>query len=95
MKDYQRTKDGLYAYEYPRASVTADAVLFAEKEGQVLVLLIQRGNESLGYRLLDETAFRFDSRAYAGKTYRDLSSWVLSVSTSPQGRVCCSSQNMM
>ena len=28
MKDYKRTEDGLYAYEYPRASVTADAVLF-------------------------------------------------------------------
>ena len=45
MKDYKRTKDGLYAYEYPRASVTADAVLFAEKDGQMHVLLIQRGNE--------------------------------------------------
>lgn len=45
MKDYQLTSDGLYAYRYPRASVTADAVLFAEKDGQMYVLLIQRGNE--------------------------------------------------
>ena len=29
MKDYQLTSDGLYAYRWPRASVTADAVLFA------------------------------------------------------------------
>ena len=28
MKDYQLTSDGLYAYRWPRASVTADAVLF-------------------------------------------------------------------
>ena len=32
MIDYTKTSDGLYAYRYPRASVTADAVLFAEKE---------------------------------------------------------------
>ena len=29
MKDFQLTSDGLYAYRWPRASVTADAVLFA------------------------------------------------------------------
>ena len=26
MKDYTKTLDGLYAYRWPRASVTADAV---------------------------------------------------------------------
>ena len=26
MKDYKLTENGLYAYQYPRASVTADAV---------------------------------------------------------------------
>ena len=26
MIDYTKTSDGLYAYQYPRASVTADAV---------------------------------------------------------------------
>lgn len=35
MKDYQLTSDGLYAYQYPRVSVKADAVLFAEKDGQI------------------------------------------------------------
>ena len=30
MMDYKLTEEGLYAYEYPRASVTADAVLFAQ-----------------------------------------------------------------
>ncbi|MBR0195810.1 MAG: hypothetical protein IJQ32_06200 [Paludibacteraceae bacterium] len=45
MIDYTKTSDGLYAYQYPRASVTADAVLFAKKDGQIYVLLIQRGNE--------------------------------------------------
>ncbi len=29
MIDYTKTSDGLYAYRWPRASVTADAVLFA------------------------------------------------------------------
>ena len=45
MKDYKLTEDVLYAYQYPRASVTADAVLFAERDGQIYVLLIQRGND--------------------------------------------------
>ena len=45
MTDYKLTEDGLYAYRWPRASVTADAVLFAEKDGQMYVLLIQRGND--------------------------------------------------
>ena len=45
MIDYTKTSDGLYAYRWPRASVTADAVLFAEKDGQMYVLLIQRGND--------------------------------------------------
>ncbi len=61
--DYKLTEDGLYAYEYPRASVTADAVLFAEKDGQMYVLLIQRGNEPYkgywafpgGFLEMDET----------------------------------------
>ena len=63
MTDYKRTEDGLYAYQYPRASVTADAVLFAEKEGQMYVLLIQRGNDPYkgywafpgGFLEMDET----------------------------------------
>jgi 8-oxo-dGTP diphosphatase len=45
MIDYTKTSDGLYAYRYPRASVTADSVLFAKRDGQTFVLLIQRGNE--------------------------------------------------
>ena len=63
MIDYKLTEDGLYAYRWPRASVTADAVLFAEKEGQMYVLLIQRGNDPYkgywafpgGFLNMDET----------------------------------------
>ena len=33
MKDYKLTEDGLYAYQYPRASVTADAVQVLEIHG--------------------------------------------------------------
>ena len=70
MKDYKRTEDGLYAYEYPRASVTAVAVLFAEKEGQIYVLLIKRGNEPYkgywafpgGFLNMDETVARCAER---------------------------------
>ena len=64
MKDYKLTENGLYAYQYPRSSVTADAVLFAEKEGQMYVLLIQRGNDPYkgywafpgGFLNMDETS---------------------------------------
>ena len=64
MNDYTKTSNGLYAYRWPRASVTADAVLFAEREGLTYVLLIQRGNEPYkgcwafpgGFLEMDETA---------------------------------------
>ena len=70
MTDYKLTEDGLYAYQYPRASVTADAVLFAEKDGQMYVLLIQRGNEPYkgcwafpgGFLEMDETVARCAER---------------------------------
>ena len=76
MKDYKRTEDGLYAYEYPRASVTADAVLFAEKEGQIYVLLIKRGNEPYkgywafpgGFLNMDETVARCAERELEEET---------------------------
>ena len=70
MIDYTKTSDGLYAYQYPRSSVTADAVLFAEKDGQMYVLLIQRGNEPYkgcwafpgGFLEMDETVARCAER---------------------------------
>jgi 8-oxo-dGTP diphosphatase len=34
-----------YTYEYPRPSVTVDCILFGFDEGELKVLLIQRGNE--------------------------------------------------
>ena len=39
MIDYTKTSDGLFAYRYPRASVTADAVLFAELEEETGIVL--------------------------------------------------------
>ena len=76
MKDYKLTEDGLYAYRWPRASVTADAVLFAEKEGQMYVLLIQRGNEPYkgywafpgGFLNMDETVARCAERELEEET---------------------------
>lgn len=76
MKDYKMTEEGLYAYRYPRASVTADAVLFAEKDGQKYVLLIQRGNEPYkgswafpgGFLNMDETVERCAERELEEET---------------------------
>ena len=76
MKDYKLTENGLYAYQYPRSSVTADAVLFAEKEGQMYVLLIQRGNDPYkgywafpgGFLNMDETVARCAERELEEET---------------------------
>ena len=76
MKDYKLTEDGLYAYRWPRASVTADAVLFAEKDGQMHVLLIQRGSDPYkgywafpgGFLEMDETVARCAERELEEET---------------------------
>ena len=78
MTDYKLTEDGLYAYRYPRASVTADAVLFAERDGQTYVLLIQRGNDPYkgywafpgGFLEMDETVARCAERTGGRDRYR-------------------------
>ena len=100
MKDYKRTEDGLYAYRYPRASVTADAVLFAEKDGQMYVLLIQRGNEPYkgywafpgGFLNMDETVAHCAERELEEETGIVLTEMQLvgiysAVERDPRGRV--------
>ena len=100
MKDYKLTEDGLYAYQYPRASVTADAVLFAEKGGQIYVLLIQRGNEPYkgywafpgGFLNMDETVAHCAERELEEETGIVLTGMQLSgiysdVERDPRGRV--------
>ena len=100
MKDYKKTEDGLYAYQYPRASVTADAVLFAEKEGQMYVLLIQRGNDPYkgywafpgGFLNMDETVARCAERELEEETGIVLTGMQLAgvysdVERDPRGRV--------
>ena len=100
MKDYKLTEDGLYAYQYPRASVTADAVLFAEKGGQIYVLLIQRGNDPYkgywafpgGFLNMDETVARCAERELEEETGIVLTGMQLSgiysdVERDPRGRV--------
>ena len=100
MRDYKRTEDGLYAYEYPRASVTADAVLFAEKDGQMYVLLIQRGNEPYkgywafpgGFLNMDETVAHCAERELEEETGIVLTEMQLvgiysDVERDPRGRV--------
>ena len=100
MIDYKLTEDGLYAYRYPRASVTADAVLFAEKDGQMYVLLIQRGNDPYkgywafpgGFLNMDETVARCAERELEEETGIVLTGMQLvgiysDVERDPRGRV--------
>ena len=98
MIDYTKTSDGLYAYRWPRASVTAD--VFAEKDGQMHVLLIQRGNEPYkgcwafpgGFLEMDETVARRAERELEEETGIVLTSMQLvgiysDVERDPRGRV--------
>ena len=100
MTDYKLTEDGLYAYQYPRASVTADAVLFAEKDCQMYVLLIQRGNDPYkgywafpgGFLNMDETVARCAERELEEETGIVLTGMQLvgiysDVERDPRGRV--------
>ena len=108
MKDYKLTEDGLYAYQYPRASVTADAVLFAEKDGQMYVLLIQRGNDPYkgywafpgGFLNMDETVARCAERELEEETGIVLTGMQLSgiysdVERDPRGRVITAAYTAM
>ena len=108
MTDYKLTTDGLYAYQYPRASVTADAVLFAEKEGQMYVLLIQRGNDPYkgywafpgGFLNMDETVARCAERELEEETGIVLTGMQLSgiysdVERDPRGRVITAAYTAM
>ena len=108
MKDYKLTTDGLYAYQYPRASVTADAVLFAEKEGQMYVLLIKRGNEPYkgywafpgGFLNMDETVAHCAERELEEETGIVLTGMQLSgiysdVKRDPRGRVITAAYTAM
>ncbi len=108
MIDYQKTDDGLYAYQYPRASVTADAVLFAEKDGQTYVLLIQRGNDPYkgywafpgGFLNMDETVARCAERELEEETGIRLTGMQLvgiysDVERDPRGRVITAAYTAM
>ncbi len=108
MKDYKLTEDGLYAYQYPRASVTADAVLFAECEGQMYVLLIQRGNDPYkgywafpgGFLNMDETVARCAERELEEETGIVLTGMQLAgvysdVERDPRGRVITAAYTAM
>ena len=100
MIDYTKTSDGLYAYRWPRASVTADAVLFAERDGQTYVLLIQRGNDPYkgywafpgGFLEMDETVARCAERELEEETgivmtRMQLAGVYSDVERDPRGRV--------
>ncbi|MBQ9339700.1 MAG: NUDIX hydrolase [Paludibacteraceae bacterium] len=90
----------MFAYRYPRASVTADSVLFAERDGLTFVLLIQRGNEPYkgywafpgGFLNMNETVNRCAERELEEETGIVLSGMQLvgiysDVERDPRGRV--------
>ena len=108
MIDYTKTSDGLYAYRWPRASVTADAVLFAERDGQTYVLLIQRGNDPYkgywafpgGFLEMDETVARCAERELEEETGIVLTGMQLvgiysDVERDPRGRVITAAYTAM
>jgi len=108
MIDYTKTSDGLYAYRWPRASVTADAVLFAERDGQTYVLLIQRGNEPYkgcwafpgGFLEMDETVAHCAERELEEETGIVLTGMQLvgiysDVERDPRGRVITAAYTAM
>ena len=108
MIDYTKTSDGLYAYRWPRASVTAGAVLFAERDGQMHVLLIQRGNDPYkgywafpgGFLNMDETVARCAERELEEETGIVLTGMQLSgiysnVERDPRGRVITAAYTAM
>ena len=108
MIDYTKTSDGLYAYRWPRASVTADAVLFAKRDGQTYVLLIQRGNDPYkgywafpgGFLNMDETVARCAERELEEETGIVLTGMQLvgiysDVERDPRGRVVTAAYTAM
>ena len=108
MTDYQLTPDGLYAYEYPRASVTADNILFAVRNNQTYVLLIRRGNEPYkgywafpgGFLNMDETVARCAERELEEETGIRLTGMRLAgiysdVNRDPRGRVITAAYTAM
>ncbi len=108
MIDYTKTSDGLFAYRYPRASVTADAVLFAQRDRQTYVLLIQRGNEPYkgywafpgGFLNMDETVARCAERELEEETGIVLTGMQLvgiysNVERDPRGRVITAAYTAM
>lgn len=108
MTDYTKTSSGLYAYQYPRPSVTADAVLFAERAGEVFVLLIRRGNKPYkgcwafpgGFLNMDETVARCAERELEEETGIKLTGMQLvgiysDVERDPRGRVITAAYSAM
>ena len=108
MSDYEKTSNGLYAYRYPRPSVTADSVLFAEQNGQLFVLLIQRANDPYkgcwafpgGFLNMDETVGHCAERELQEETGIVLTGMQLvgiysDVERDPRGRVITAAYTAM
>ena len=66
----------MYNYEYPRAALTVDAIVFAKENNSIFILLIQRGNEPFknmwalpgGFIEMDETLENACKRELAEET---------------------------
>lgn len=97
--DYIKTADG-YAYEYPRAALTADSVIFGFDGQNLKVLLVQRGVEPYkgkwalpgGFLRMDETieecAMReLKEETALEQTYMEQFGVFSDVNRDPRGRI--------
>ncbi len=88
-----------YCYEYPRASITADCVVFRYEDDKLQVLLIERGNEPYkgnwaipgGFLDMDETIEECATRELKEETGLDVANFsqvraFTAVNRDPRGR---------
>lgn len=99
-EDYKTTEEGLFAYEYPRAAMTTDAVIFGFDGAELKVLLVKRGVEPFknhwalpgGFLRMNETIEQCAARELKEEThfevaYMEQFGVFSDVNRDPRGRV--------
>lgn len=100
MEDFKKTEDGWFAYEYPRAAMTTDAVIFGFDGEELKVLLVKRGVEPYkgawafpgGFMRMDETIEQCAARELKEETtleavYMEQFGVFSDINRDPRGRV--------